>query len=196
MTNLYPFLIYVFVTTFTPGPNNVLSMSNAMQFGYRKTLRFLAGIVCGFFVIMLLSGFLNVALATQVPALKHWLNILGALYLLYLAIHILRSRPAEQDATASSLNTFRAGFTLQFLNVKVILYGITVFSLFIIGSYPDPVSIGLFSALLAGTGFVATSSWALGGNLFRKFLLKNYRVFNIVMAGLLVYTAIESFFGF
>jgi cysteine/O-acetylserine efflux protein len=79
--------------------------------------------------------------------------------------------------------------------LKVILYGITVFSLFITASYRDPVAISLFAILLAGIGFIATSSWALGGNLFRKFLRQNYRIFNFVMAGLLVFTALEFFFA-
>ncbi|WP_331710011.1 hypothetical protein [Paenibacillus swuensis] len=41
---IVPFLLYVFVTTFTPGPNNLLSMSNAHQYGFKKTLRFIFGI--------------------------------------------------------------------------------------------------------------------------------------------------------
>jgi len=45
MTHLSPFLIYVFVTTFTPGPNNIVSMSNGMRYGYRNILRFLGGIL-------------------------------------------------------------------------------------------------------------------------------------------------------
>jgi threonine/homoserine/homoserine lactone efflux protein len=112
--------------------------------------------------------------------------------MVHLAYHIIRSKPVEDDLEKNGLNSFKAGFTMQFLNIKVILYGITVFSLFIIGTYHDPMSIGLFSMVLAGIGFVSTSCWAFGGNLFRNLLRKNYRIFNLVMAGLLVYTAIAS----
>jgi len=192
VTNIYPFLIYVFVTTFTPGPNNIMAMTNSMRYGYRRILRFLAGIITGFFIVMFLSGVLNVTLAAYLPALKIWLNILGAVYMLYLAIHILRSKPAEDDIEDNSHNSFKAGFSMQFLNIKVILYGITVFSLFIIDTYSDPIMIGLFSLLLAGIGFVSLSCWAFGGNLFRSLLKKNYRIFNFVMAGLLIYTAFAS----
>lgn len=192
MPNLAPFLIYAFVTTFTPGPNNILSMSNGLRFGYRRTLRFLLGIASGFFVLMLLCGLLNLTLAAMVPSLRKWLNILGALYMLYLAWHILRSKPVEEGADEKSLNTFKAGFILQFVNMKAILYGITIYSLFIIGTYHDPLSIGVFSLLLAVGSFVSISCWALGGNLFRNFLRKHYRVFNWVMAGLLVYSVVAS----
>jgi cysteine/O-acetylserine efflux protein len=192
MTSFYPFLIYVLVTTFTPGPNNILAMSNAMRQGYQRTIGFLAGIFTGFFVVMALSGLLNVALAALLPSLKVGLNLLGAMYMLYLAYHILRSKPVEDEPEKNELNSFKAGFTLQFLNIKVILYGITVFSLFIIADYQDPWSICLFSVLLAGVGFVATSCWALGGNLFRKTLRKNTQIFNVAMAALLIYTAVAS----
>ncbi len=36
MPNLYPFLIYVIVTTFTPGPNNIMAMTNAMHDGFKE----------------------------------------------------------------------------------------------------------------------------------------------------------------
>jgi cysteine/O-acetylserine efflux protein len=192
MLNLTPFMVYVFVTTFTPGPNNIMSMSNAMHSGYRRTLQFLTGIFVGFFIVMLLSGLLNAVLASSLPSFKHWLNILGAIYMAYLAVHILRSKPAENPNGDEKLNSFKAGLLMQFLNIKVILYGITVFSLFIINAYQDAAMIAIFSLLLAGVGFVATSCWALGGNTFRTLLQKNERLFNIAMASLLIYTAVAS----
>ena len=81
MSNFYPFLVYVLVTTFTPGPNNIMSMTNAMRYGYLRTLKFLAGMAVGFFIVMLASGLLNVVLTGWLPALELWLKILGALYM-------------------------------------------------------------------------------------------------------------------
>ena len=196
MPNFYPFLIFVVVTTFTPGPNNILSMSHGLRYGYRRTLGFLAGVTAGFMVVMLISGLLNVALVKIMPQVRFWLNLFGAAYLIYLAVHLALARPAETDAPGpQSLNTFRAGFILQFVNLKGILYGVTVFSLFITPVYQDPLVVGLFAPLLAGVGFVAVSSWALGGNVFRRFLRKYERAFNLAMGGLLVYTALASLFG-
>jgi cysteine/O-acetylserine efflux protein len=195
MPNLYPFLTYVFVTTFTPGPNNILSMSNGLRYGYRRTLGFLAGITSGFLIVMLISGLLNVALVSLVPQIRFWLNLFGAAYMLYLAAHIVFSKSAEDSPRQNELNTFSAGFILQFINLKGILYGVTVFALFITPIYQNPISVGLFAPLLACIGFIAVSSWALGGNLFRSFLRKYERWFNLVMGALLVYTAIASLIG-
>jgi len=192
LTNLYPFLIYVAVTTFTPGPNNIMSMTNAMHYGYRRMLGFLGGVSVGFFIVMLTSGLLNVVLTGWLPSLEKWLKILGAIYMLYLAVHVARSKPAELDGGINPDNSFQAGFAMQFLNIKVILYGITVYSLFIIPVHRDAITIALFAMALAMVGFAATSCWGLGGNLFRGAVRKNYRWFNAAMAGLLVYTAIAS----
>ena len=192
MLNLIPFLTYVFVTTFTPGPNNLLSMSNAMHSGYRKTLKFLLGIFTGFILVMFLCGLLNFALLSLAPQVRTWLNILGAAYMVYLAIHIMLSKPDEGEQATDRMNTFRAGFVLQFLNLKSILYGITIFSNFIVPAYPNPLQAALFAPLLALIAFVAISAWALGGDIFRKTLNRYYRAANIVMGLLLIYTAIAS----
>jgi len=194
MPNFYPFLTYVLVTTFTPGPNNILAMSNGLRYGYRRTLGFLAGMACGFMVVMLLSGLMNVVLVKLVPQIRFWLNLFGAGYMLYLAAHIALAKPAQENTPQAELNSFGAGFALQFVNLKGILYGVTVFALFITPLYQNPFIIGLFAALLAVVGFIAVSSWALGGNIFRNFLRKYERIFNLLMAALLVYTALASLF--
>lgn len=192
MANFYPFLVYVVVTTFTPGPNNIMSMVNGMRNSYRLMLRFLGGIFAGFFILMFISGMLNVLLANLLPSLEIWLKVLGVVYMLYLAYHVLRSKPVEGEEGKSALNTFKFGFLMQFLNIKVILFGITVYSLFIVGSYRDPAAIGLFALFLSVVCFIAVSCWALGGNIFRPWLIKYYRIFNLVMAGLLIYSAVAS----
>ena len=194
MENLTPFIIYVCVTTFTPGPNNILAMSNAMRSGYRRTLRFLAGMFCGFWILMLACGWLNFVLVSLLPALKFWLYLLGAGYMIYLAVHTLLSRPDGGQPARNDLNTFWAGFGLQFLNLKVILYGVTVYSMFIGRSFQDPLTVSLFAPFLAGVGFASTSCWALGGSIFRDAWARHFRWFNLLMAGLLVYIAISSLF--
>ena len=114
--------------------------------------------------------------------------------MVFLAIHIIRTKPIADDPSANNFNSFKAGFVIQFLNIKVIVYGITIFSLFIIERYHDLASISLIAIVLAFIGFVTTTTWALSGNLFRPLLKKHYRIFNIIMGALLVYTAIASLF--
>ena len=53
------FLIYCFVTAYTPGANNLLSMSNAARLGFRKSFRFNLGITAGFLIIMSVCTFFS-----------------------------------------------------------------------------------------------------------------------------------------
>ncbi len=192
MANLIPFLAYVCVSTFTPGPNNILAMTNAMQVGYKKTFAFLLGVSTGFMIVMLIAGFLNIAMVNLLPQVTHWLNILGAAYLVLLAWQVMRSKPNLDPNAKSKLNSFTGGLVLQFLNPKGILYGITVHSLFIIQSYQNPVIVSLFAPLLAIVSLISISCWALGGGMFRKHVQKYGRPFNIAMGLLLLGTAAAS----
>ncbi len=196
MFNLTPFLVYVLVTVFSPGPNNVLAMTYGQRYGYRGTVKCIAGMMSGFLVLMLAAGLLNVALVNYVPKVRFWLTLMGAAYMVYLALHIVLSKPASEGTRRKDFNTYSAGFLLQFANLKAILFGLTVFALFITPVFQNPFIVSLFAILLASIGFISTSSWALGGNLFRSFLSKYERWFNLAMAGLLVYTAVASLLAY
>lgn len=50
--NFSAFFSYTFLTAYTPGTNNIMSMTNASRDGMKRTLPFLAGITTGFIVVM------------------------------------------------------------------------------------------------------------------------------------------------
>jgi len=79
------------------------------------------------------------------------------------------------------------------VNPKVILYGITIFSTFIVPYYQSAGVLAGFALLLALVGFVSTCTWSLFGSVFQKFLVKNDRLFNGVMALLLLFCAVSLF---
>ena len=194
MPSLSTFLIYILVTNFSPGPNNITAMSNGMRFGWRRTLPFRAGMFAGFATVMLLCGLANVALVGVMPQARPWLNRLGAAYMLWLAWRLLHATPAAEGAGAE-LATFRTGLLMQFLNVKMILYGVTVFSLFITPRVSHPLAVAGCAPLLAAFAFSATTAWAVGGNLFRDLYARYYRSFNGLMSLALLYTAGKSVWG-
>lgn len=197
MVNVISFISYVFAVTFTPGPNNIMSMVNASKFGYKKNINFTLGVFTGFFVIMILSSYFNLVLFNIMPKIKIFMSILGATYMIYLALKIMKSKEDESDDDEDDnnkdkgLSTFITGITMQFVNPKVILYGITVISNFIIPYYKSNIAFILFSILLSFIALVSTSCWALFGSLFNKFLSKYRKQFNIVMGLLLIYSAIS-----
>ncbi|MGB8251776.1 MAG: hypothetical protein WCF08_01060, partial [Anaerolineaceae bacterium] len=83
-------------------------------------------------------------------------------------------------------------FSLQFLNVKVILYGITIYSMFIIKSYQQPLILTLFAPILALIGYLSTTLWALAGGRFHNLNARYHHWINIGMGILLIYSAVIS----
>ena len=77
--------------------------------GYRRTLNFLLGVFAGFLVVMLVCGLLNVVLVSLLPQMQFWLNLLGAAYLVYLAVHTILSKPHEDQPLKTDLNTLKPG---------------------------------------------------------------------------------------
>lgn len=191
MPNFTAFISYVFVITFTPGPNNIMSMANGNKYGYRKTIKFLLGIVSGFFIIILLSNYFNLLLFNLMPKIKFIMGIIGAIYMTYLAFIIIKSKDSRKKDDRGKLNSFFTGMVLQLVNPKAILYSITVTSNFIIPYYKSSTTLILFSLLLAFIGFISISCWALFGEFFQKFLANYRKPFNIAMGLLLIYSAIS-----
>jgi cysteine/O-acetylserine efflux protein len=191
--SFFAFITYVLVTTFTPGPNNMMAMSNGLHDGFQKTLRFLIGVFVGFLCVMGLCGYLNFALVSILPTARFWLSLLGTIYMIYLGIHIALTKQNEQAETDRPLNTFKAGAFMQFLNLKLILYGVTVFSNFIIPYHQDIPTLTLYTLILATVGFIATACWAAFGVIFRRIFSKYSKVINISLGLLLIYSAIEGF---
>ena len=184
------FLLYVIVTSFTPGPNNIMAMVFANKYGLKKTIRFCLGVGAGFFVIMVLSSYFNLLLKNYIPKVESIMSILGAIYMVYLAVKIIASKEKGDDSNGNKKYGFVTGMLLQFINPKGILYGITAISTFILPYYTSNLSLLLFSILLAFVGFMSTICWSLFGAIFSRFLSKYRSPFNAIMALLLVYSAV------
>ncbi len=193
MPNITIFLSYVFLTTFTPGPNNIMSMSNASRYGFKKTLNFNLGVFTGFFTILALSSIFSVTLFNLIPSIKPFMTWVGVAYILWLAWKTFNSKPQLNGSSKKDTNTFLIGFLLQFVNPKAILFGITTFSTFIVPYYKSGYILSLFTLFLALVAFSSTCSWSLFGSLFQKLLIKYSRIINTVMALLLIYCAISLF---
>jgi len=191
MPNISAFLSYVIISTFTPGPNNIMSMSNASKYGFKKTLPFNLGVFAGFFIVILLSGFFSTALIKVIPSITSIMTYVGVAYILWLAWKIFKSKPHASGEEQKRTNTFFTGFLLQFVNLKVILYAITVMSTFITPYYSSQLALPGFTAILAFLGFLSTCCWSLFGSILQKFFEEHSKVINTSMALLLVYTAIS-----
>ena len=188
----YSFLTYAVITAATPGPNNIMSMSNAGRLGFRRALPFNLGIWVGFTLVMALCTLFCTALSALIPAIRLPMLVLGAAYMLYLAWGTFRSSDVIQEDHARE--GFRSGLLLQFINPKIYLYGIMSMEAYILPYYSgQPAVLLFFALLLAFIGFVFTLAWAAFGSVFRLLFSRHARVVNTIMALLLVYCAVSLF---
>lgn len=190
MNNYFPFISYVFVMTFTPGPNNLMSMIHATKFGYKKTFSLMLGIFSGFFILMLMSSFFNMLLYEYLPVIQPYMKILAAIYMFYIAYLLLRPHKNKDSNKAPSIATYKTGLFLQVVNVKVILYCITVTSTFIMPYITNLYLIIASSFLIALIAFISVNTWALFGGFFNQYMEKYEKPINILMSLLLIYTAL------
>ena len=187
------FLSYAVVTAVTPGPNNIMSMSNAGRLGFRRAFPFNLGVWAGFSVVMLICTFFCNALSDIIPKIRTPMLILGAIYMLWLAWKTFKSPPVE-DNDGKTKGGFIYGLVLQFVNPKIYIYCIVSMEAYILPYYHGKwIELTLFALLLAFKGFVFTLCWALFGSAFKLLFSKYSRVTNTIMALMLVYCAISLF---
>lgn len=193
MFNWIPFLTYAVVTAITPGPNNIMSMSNGSCKGFRGALPFSIGIWVGFSIVMLLCTFFCSVLSAFIPKIKFPMLVIGALYMLHLAWGTFRSSDTIEEN--HSRDGFPAGLLLQFVNPKIYIYCIVSMEAYILPYYQGQIlPLFCFAMLLAFIGFVFTLCWSAFGSVFRWLFSKHAKVVNTIMALLLVYCALSLFF--
>ncbi len=190
--NFIPLAIFLFTSMITPGPNNITGASMGVLHGYRKSYKYVLGVGAGFFIIMLLSGLLSSLLLKYIPGFERIVRILGALYILRMAFELLRSSLANNLAEQPLLG-FSKGLLLQFLNPKVMVLGLTLYSSFLASVSGNYGWLVLSAAILACLAFIFTSIWTMAGSILFQNLRKPIflRLINSALAVMLVYTAFE-----
>ena len=191
--DLIPALIFIGVASLTPGPNNVACASMGLVFGYTGTLRVIGGILTGFFMVMFICGSMSGIVLTMLPFLTLWVRWIGCGYILWLAYLTYKaSYSFEEEKEPVKLGFFK-GFVLQFLNPKLMFYGITLYSAFLSTLVTRPLFLLISTSLLTFAAFFTLSIWTLFGTVMKYYInnpkLKRY--INISLSLLLVYTAIS-----
>jgi len=191
--DLLPTLLFVFVTTYTPGPNNIVAGSMGALYGYRRTAPFLLGIASGFLVVMLVCCSLTTAMSSYLSQVARFVKYIGAGYILWLAYSVYRSSSLIDKPEQAKPLRYRDGLLLQFVNPKAAFYGLTVSSVFLMPVLDEPATFILAPPLLALVAFSAISTWALAGHIVRRWLNTpaRVRVLGAVLALALVYTALD-----
>ncbi len=141
---------------------------------------------------MILCALFCYQLAKFVPSIAGIMKYIGAVYIVWLAIHVVRSGPDESEQQPVS---FWKGFFLEFVNVKIILYAITVYTGYVLPYDTSLTSLMVHAVSLTLIGAAGFVTWAAVGGVLQKFLAKHYRPFNIAMGLVLIWCAASLAFG-
>lgn len=180
-------LVFSFVTSITPGPNNIMLLSSGVLYGIRKTLPHILGIGFGFACLLIGVG-LGVGILIELyPPLFLALKISGGLYMLYLAYRIATATPTVGSNESARPMYFYEAALFQWVNVKAWIMAIVAISAYTSeGSYV--VNVAIVTITFCLVNMPSVSFWAGFGVLLRQFLAdkKKLRIFNFVQAFLLV----------
>lgn len=177
---IFNFMIYAIINAFTPGPGNFLALNTVTNYGLKRGKPLFFGIFAGYYFVQTSCCVFVYALGSLLPQFFAVMKYIGAAYILWLAIHIAISKPGKAGDEKSA--SFWKGFALQFVNVKIYLFGITALTGFITDySRAFPV-LFLFEMIIATVGTIATATWIGLGMMIQKFYEKHFRIINIIMA--------------
>jgi len=190
---VFSFIVYVIINAFTPGPGNILAFNTVSTYGWKKGRNLFLGIFMGYYCVQAVCALFTYELGQVLNPVMVLLKYVGAVYIVWLAIYILRSKP---EAVASDKKpSFWVGFVLQFLNVKIYLFGVTALSGYIIPYYSSLGMLLLFEMIIATVGTIATLTWIVFGALLQKAYVKYYKRVNIVLALFLLFCVVGMIFG-
>ena len=146
----------------SPGPSLAVVLKHSLSGGMKNGM--LAALSHGFGVgLYAVASLLGLgALMLQFPTVYQFLVYLGAAYLAYLGLKILFSKPNDselniQQSDMSSSKALQDGFAIAFLNPKLAIFFLALFSQFI-----DPENLTLnIGVIMCLTVFVIDTGWYL-----------------------------------
>ena len=178
---------FAFVSSITPGPNNLMLMASGANFGLTRSLPHMMGVAIGFTVMIVLVGVGLMQLFDLWPASYEVLKYGSVLYLFWLAWKVANAaEPGRATEQGGNPITFLQAAAFQWVNPKAWAMALTA-----IAAYAPTRDIGavlLVSAVFGAINLPSISIWTLMGQQIRHILTSpaRLRAFNWTMAALLI----------
>jgi len=186
--------LFMFVTSCSPGPNNILASYSGFNFGLVKTIPHMFGVIFGFTTLVIVMNFGLINIFKNFPIMQEILIYTGTIFLIYLAYKISFSKTSSDNSSKSPVR-FIETFFFQFLNPKAVIVAIIIVSTYV-ESGENYIN---YSLWVIGIAFIfacfSIMFWTLLGKFLRKFAAnqKFIKKFNYVMSFLLI-SCIATFY--
>ena len=187
-------MLFCFVTSCTPGPNNILASYSSFNFGIKKTFPHMMGVALGYTSMITILDIGLILPFKKYPIIQDVLKVLGSFFLIYLAYKISFSKSNSGNLVGNPVK-FLNSYFFQFVNPK----GVSVAVITVVTFVDSTNHFFLHSIWIIGVSFFfacfSISFWSLLGKFLRKFASseKFIKKFNYVMSFLLI-SCIATFY--
>ena len=179
---------FAFVSSITPGPNNMMLMASGANYGLRRTIPHMLGVAIGFTVMIAMVGVGLVGLFEAWPPAFTILKVVSAFYLLWLAWKIATSPPpaSGDSGNGGCPMTFMQAALFQWVNPKAWTMALTAITVYAgTRSIASVIGVAIVFGLI---NLPSVGVWAAMGQYMRRWMTNDTtrRMFNWGMAALLV----------
>lgn len=183
-------MVFAFVMSVTPGPNNLMLMASGANFGLLRTVPHMLGVASGFVFMAILLGLGLMQVFDVFPSALIAFKIVAAIYMAYLAYKIATARPPKAQTAKGNPMRYYQAVLFQWVNPKAIGMAISAMSLY---ATDQTVASVLYVGLVFGcVNLCSISTWAILGVQMQRVLTNTtrMRLFNGFMALLLLLSVI------
>jgi threonine/homoserine/homoserine lactone efflux protein len=183
---LIALLAFAFVTSVTPGPNNMMLLASGVNFGFRRTVPHMLGISAGHSLMVFLVGLGLAGVFKAWPPALTVLKVASVAYMLWLAWKIAHAAAPGEGRARPQPMTFLQAAAFQWVNPKAWAMALGAVSAYV--AVPSPLAYAAVAGVFAAVNLPSVSVWAGAGQALRRWLETpgRLRAFNWTMAGLLV----------
>jgi threonine/homoserine/homoserine lactone efflux protein len=188
LTQLVPLILFGIATGFSPGPNNIMTSYTAFNFGVKKAIPTMLGVIIGWTLLIILLQLGSASVFQRYEFIQTAIKILGSIYLLYMAYKLSFGGETKEKKIDPKPVTFANTFFFQFINPKSIIVGLTSISLFIDTENNYLRDSIILTAVWFAMAIGSQLTWCLMGKYMRKFATsdKFIKNFNYSMSFLLI----------
>ena len=167
-------LLFAAANTVTPGLNNMMIMSSGLNFGIRRSIPHLLGILIGFPLMFVAVGVGFVSVILAVPELHLSIQVVGVLYLLYFAWLVATSAD-EVDNSKKKIIGFWQAVAIQWVNPKAWVMITGAFAAFTKTDADPFLQVLYITSAFVIVGVPTISAWLVDPTSATSFFIIAYR---------------------
>ena len=186
-SQLISLLLFGIAASLSPGPNNIMTSYTAFNFGIKKTVPTMLGVIIGWTLLVILLQISSAIVFQKIEVAQKIIRFFGSIYLLYMAYKISSSSIRSEKISPKPV-TFLNTFFFQFVNPKSIIIVLAAISMFINPQENFVKDSIILTIIFFFMAVGSQAAWCLMGKYLRKFATsdKFIKNFNYTMSFLLI----------